>query len=399
MPRLPTWVLKPLAWLWKRLVAAKSESSGTSQTISSKGDVTVARSPMAIQDSGTGGTNISTGEFHVHQGVSFSEVEKIALTVWRANFPHLKQEAMEEAERNIRAFLSDLEPRLLRELSPPQLKRFRAPDVQHSFSQALQGAALRKDASLRAALGDLIVKRVRASLESLEGIIYSEAIKTVPMLTESMLNILALKTLVSHADFSQIRTWPELDAFLAKHATPFLEYSREFVVFQHLVYSGCGTVAAVRFVPADFVSDLQRRCAHLFQAGLSDDAVNALGLPPAVLESLFEPENGHQKFSFKASSLAKLKATLEHTQLPSQTTSKITYLFQHSMADEKQSTAWFLNHVNGGADIVKKWSSCAITMFDLSSVGLVIGASHLESTTGLSLNLNLEDQAKQTLES
>jgi hypothetical protein len=305
---------------------------------------------------------------------------------------------MEEAEGNIREFLRYLEPRLLRELSPPQLERLRSPDVQHSFNLALQGAALRKSASIRAALAALIVKRVRSSSESLEGIIYSEAIKTVPMLTESMLNILALKTLAIHADFSRIRTWPELDAFLARHAIPFLEFSVEGVGFQHLVYSGCGTVVVFSLGLSGFVPNLRGKCAHLFQVGLSDDAVNALNLPREVLESLFESENGHQMFSFKANSLSNLKVTLKNMGLSSETQRKITYLFENSMGDEKESTSRFMNHIKGGSDIVKKWSSCIIKMFDLSSVGMVIGASHLESKTGLRLELNLEDQAKPALE-
>jgi hypothetical protein len=346
---------------------------------------------LAVQSADSGGLNINIRE--IHQGVGTAEVREIALSLWEANFPKLKEEATKEARARVDSFMADLIPRLDNALTSDNLNRFRAPEVQYSFNQVLQAVALRKEPELRKTLADLMVKRLRGDSETLTGIVYTEAIKTVPMLTVSMLNILGLKVLMKYGDFEHLKNWGDLEEFLTDKIGALLGFSGSYMDFQHVSYAGCGSIASLSFASTGFVSQLRKKCPHLFQHEISSEELARFHLPPELIARLFEthPNGG---YSFRSRSLEELKTEIAPSNHPNHT--KIIELYEESFGVEQEAKRVLLQRIPTSRAAVEKWDKSIIGMLDLSSVGTVIGASHVEITTGVQISLDLEQHVRES---
>jgi Putative DNA-binding domain len=347
----------------------------------------VHSSALAIQTSGPGGLNVNIREYR--QGLGIDEVRQIAMLVWEGNFPKLKADAANEARQRVESFLSELVPRLTQRLTSTEFERFRLPEVQYAFAQALLGASLRNEAELRTTLADLIVKRVQSGSESLAGIIYSEAIKTVPVLTSGMLDVLALKVTVWKGEVSTIQEWPDFKRWFNQFVAPFLSHAVTYLDFQHLTYAGCGTVASISYEAGDLASVLRKKFTSLF---VGEMQVEKLGrnFTPAAIDALFERRSdGWVRLRFQ--SLADAKKALTCNSFPDSVSRAISALYEDSPSERKAAKHALLEQFPEVQQSVEIWSKSLLGLFQLSSVGSVIGAAHCETKTGVKPHLDLEE--------
>lgn len=350
------------------------------------GSVLGTSSGAPVQMAGHGGINVTIGE--VHHGLGPVEVREMALKLWEENFPKLRQQAANEAQQRIESFVSDMIPQLNRSLTSPDWNKFTVPEVQYSFAQALKAAALRKDTELRKTLASLVVKRVKSASESLDEIVYTEAIKTVAMLTAPMLDLLALKVFLYRVDLSEIGDWTGMERQWDLCISPLAGFSNSPIEFQHLVYSGCGELASMRIGSSGFAALLAQKVPRLFQRPISSSELISFKMTSQLTGKIFDslPDG---RLRFKSKSGQGLKELSMSAGVAPEISQRLNTLFDALLEPEASVQSMLLTHMPKAKLVIERWKQGLGRMLDLSSVGLVIGASQFEARTGISVKLEL----------
>ena len=315
--------------------------------------------------------------------LTVSAVREVAKDVFMENFPRLRQVAHVEAERRIELFLSELDVRLSRSLSSEQVNKFNDPAILHSLNQALQATALQNEVALRKILADLIVKRVLEDESSLKRIVYTEAIKTVPLLTSEMLDMLTLTFLIRRAHILDINDWNDFRSRVWPFIEQFLVFRGTQAELQHLEYAGCGIVAPSAAEESDVIRILRASYSILFQRGMSFDEAKALRIPESAITDAIYADDTEVCYKFKFRSKAELDAFFRHhPELSPGTKQRIATTFEKCMGSLESSYDRLISEVPSAAALVNTWNNSPIRFLDPTSVGLVIGATHFEGRTG-----------------
>ncbi len=152
-------------------------------------DQNVAENSTAIQ---------ATGNVTVNNGLSVAEVKELCLLFLRDNFPALREEALREAEVNVRAFAQELEDKIAQNAQFITLDKFKDPDVQAAINDAVQASARRGAKANTNVLVDLISERVSVLDNDFKDIVLSEAVLVVPKLTKEQISYLSFVHYMTH---------------------------------------------------------------------------------------------------------------------------------------------------------------------------------------------------------
>lgn len=152
-------------------------------------DQNVAENSTAIQ---------ATGNVTVNNGLSVAEVKELCLLFLRDNFPALREEALREAEVNVRAFAQELEDKIAQNAQYITLDKFKDPDVQAAINDAVQASARRGKKANTNVLVDLISERASISDNDFKDIVLSEAVLVVPKLTKEQISYLSFVHYMTH---------------------------------------------------------------------------------------------------------------------------------------------------------------------------------------------------------
>jgi hypothetical protein len=197
------------------------------------------------QKAGDYSANIQATSISFHQGFSVTEVRQIALDVFRANFFELagdaKNIARQRAEEITEDFLKQLQTQ-----HADGLKRAQDPDFQYALFTVQKEYARCGDRELGDLLVDLLVDRTKHESRSIQQIVLNESLSVAPKLTLDQLAGLSLIFLFKYSVIQGIRNHQILLECLDRYVAPFAALiSDKVACYQHLEYSGCGTVGIV----------------------------------------------------------------------------------------------------------------------------------------------------------
>jgi len=142
------------------------------------------------QRGGNNSTNVQVaGDFH--SGVTYEDVRKIALDVFKGNFYDLAgnagKVAQERAEQITENVINDVF-----ENAPELGAKFEDPAVQYSLFNAQREYAKIGDVELEQQLRSLLIERIKSEERSLKQIALDEAINVLPKLTKEHIQIMTL---------------------------------------------------------------------------------------------------------------------------------------------------------------------------------------------------------------
>ncbi len=152
-------------------------------------DQKVAENSTAIQ---------ATGNVTVNNGLSVAEVKELCFLFLKDNFPALREEAIREAEGNVREFAQELEQKIVQNAQFITLEKFKDPDVQAAINDAVQSSARRGKKANTSVLVDLISERASVSSSDFKDIVLSEAVNVVPKLTREQISYLSFIHYMTH---------------------------------------------------------------------------------------------------------------------------------------------------------------------------------------------------------
>ncbi|MUK69921.1 LPO_1073/Vpar_1526 family protein [Aliivibrio fischeri] len=200
----------------------------------------VAENSSAIQ---------AAGNVTVNNGLSVAEVKELCLLFLRDNFPALREEALREAEVNVKAFAQELEDKIVQNAQFITLEKFKDPDVQAAINDAVQASARRGEKANPNLLVDLITERASISDCDFKDIVLSEAVLVVPKLTKEQISYLSFIHYMTHCGRNGLQHVSQLEHFsrLALNAVS-AGFSLSDSQKRHIQFAGTCSIASMMHI-------------------------------------------------------------------------------------------------------------------------------------------------------
>lgn len=188
-----------------------------------------------------------------NNGLSAAEVRELCLQLLRENFPKLRQEAIEEAERNVQKFATSLESQIIERSEEIIFEKFTDPDVQATINDAVKASARRGEKANPSLLVDLIIERASSSTDDFKDIVISEAVTVVPKITKPQIAYLSFIQYMTNMNFLGLKHISQLEPVSASALSVVskgfnLSYSQK----KHLEYAG--TCSIMHILSVDIYS-------------------------------------------------------------------------------------------------------------------------------------------------
>lgn len=209
-------------------------------------------------------------------GLPLNEVRELCALFLRDNFPRLREEARQVAEKHVIQFAGQLEKKLADNVAVVIVDKFRDPDVQAAINDAVQASARKGDAANPDILASLILKKVSSDCNSFKDIVFAEAVQVAPKLTREHIAFLAFVLIMQLYVFS-VDSWEQLERryqlveYLAAPGFGISETQR-----QHIHYSGAASVAGRNAVRPEYnmfeAMEIKygKHGLHSFRSGMSE---------------------------------------------------------------------------------------------------------------------------------
>lgn len=339
------------------------------------------------------GHNYAAETIHVHHstGISVTDVKELAKSVFIDNFPKLQEVAKIEAEKNRDLFIAELDIKIQEKLNDEELNRFNKPDIQFALKDAIISASRKDSKESRTILSNLIVDRVKNEGMEFKEIVYNEAINTISRLTKNHLDILAFTFFTKYVRLTDVQDLGILEKELRANTDPFINFSSSQAQFQHLEYADCANISSIGSV---YLESTFRKCySNLF---LKDESpfVNRTtydkwNLQHDLKSTLFRPSNDGEVYYFNQRTAYDIQAAIQNPikkDIPILTDIKNNFLTNvkgvNEIAEEIKSKFDF------GEQLFRQHNETYVSKLNLTSVGIIIGASHLETKSGIKLNID-----------
>ena len=339
------------------------------------------------------GHNYAADVIHVHHsmGLTVTDVNEIAKSVFIENFPKLQEVAKIEAEKNRDLFIKELDYKIQEKLNEDEINRFNKPDIQFALKDAIISASRKDSKESRTILSNLIVDRVKNDGIEFKEIVYNEAINTISRLTKNHLDILAFTFITRYARLTNVLDLESLEQMLRRDICPFMNFNSSSAQFQHLEYSDCANIG---LGSTTLESAFRNNHSNLFLKGeisSVDKSVYDKWNLETNLKSLFlRPSDDGEVYYFihnTASDFKMERDKLINEGIPNFTDLSSVLLTKvkgvNEIAEEIKSKFDF------GERLLKQYNETKVSSLTLTSVGIVIGASHLETKTGEKLDIDI----------
>lgn len=184
---------------------------------------------------GDSSTNYQANRDITVTGLTYSETERLFITMFKANFYDLQEEAkdlaLKRAEEITNKFLEKL-----RTENPQLIENTKEPDVRFGIYEVQKAYARSGNVNTGDMLINLLVERVKKENESLAALVLNEALTIIPKITKRQIDILTSMFLVRNCKV----TSETYLLYALNKAMPhdFIEEGEKISFYEHLIYTG-----------------------------------------------------------------------------------------------------------------------------------------------------------------
>jgi len=339
------------------------------------------------------GHNYAAATINVHHssGLSVIDVKELAKSVFMENFPKLQEDAKIEAEKNRDLFISELDKKIHEKLNAEEINKFNKPDIQFALKEAVVTASRKNNQESRTILSNLIVDRVKNDGIEFKEIVYNESISTISRLTKNHLDILAFAFITRYARLMNVKDWNNFEALLRKYICPFLEFSSSQAQFQHLEYSDCANIG---LGSTRIESAFRKSYSNLFlkeeNPFIDKAAYENWNLIPELKPVFFKPSDDGEKYYFLQTTATDIEMTRDQfIKSGVATFTDFSNVFLTKVQNDTEIITELKSKFDFGQKLLSQYNDTSVGRLTLTSVGIVIGASHLETLTGDKLNIDI----------
>ncbi len=273
-----------------------------------------------------------------------------------------------------------------KKLSIDEMTKLEEPDTQAILSEASVINARTSNADLRKILTNLVIRRVKddsKGQEELKNIVYNEAIRTIPKLTNDQLKIITLDYLLNHTINNGIRSWENYNVYLNNIIKPLIDFRSTHSEFRHIVYSGCASISMGSWDLATIIRDAY---TFLFLTPITDDEVQSLNLPEPLTKNLIEAFHLN---GLPLKNAQDLEDMLNSIKQDEESKNKIIALYKKHIPDTSEVQKMIVEKTDIGKEILRLYRETEISHLELTSVGTAVAIANFEQMTGQSLNIDL----------
>ena len=332
------------------------------------------------QRGGAHSTNIQAHSIVIAQGLSVTDVRDIALEVFRSNFIKLSGDAINVASERAREitdqFLSELQKH-----HPAGLAQAQDPDFQYALYTAQREYARCGDKELGDLLVDLLVDRTKHQQRSLLQIVLNESLVVAPKLTTNQLAALSVVFALRYTMSAGINSSESLFSYLDSIASPFVGLlDKKDACFQHLDYSGCGTIG---IGSVELANVFRKHYKGLFSKGFAFQELVARGVAirqdsPLITRCLHNSE----KLQVNAMNDNVLRQEAAKLDTSCHDVDRLIALSEFALMNQAEAKNYLIATHPCMAALFDAWEGSMMKNLTLTSVGIAIGHANIKKTLG-----------------
>lgn len=190
-------------------------------------------------DSGDNAQNYqAANNITVNQGMSYTEVKNVAMSIFEANFYKLSDAAAVIATNRAKEMIGTLLDKInkLEKDHTNIVSKIQNPDVQYAVVNAQKQYARSGNQNMLNVLCDLLVNRFLTDEESLKSIVLNEAIEVIAKLTINQINIITTIFVVKNVQLNSASEFIGLLSLIMPHQI--IEAGENLSFYEHLMYTG-----------------------------------------------------------------------------------------------------------------------------------------------------------------
>lgn len=325
-------------------------------------------------------THITTNQ------IALYSVEEVSKQLLKSVFGELPDVTKQQITNNQTSYFNYL-TKELNKISKDQqaLKQIiDSPDFQYTSKMAAITASKTDSAELHSNLANLLVERINHDDKELKRIVYNEAITTLGKLTLNQLKIITLCFLLRYTSYRKIVSWESFNSYLNTHIKPFLGFKSTNAEFQHIEYSGCGSISVGS---CDLISIYRSQYSFLFLKPIEKSNIDDLNIPDDLKKELIVLEQKENKYFIKGKNKTELGQYLSEKSPDKELNKKLSSLYEASIRGNTEVRDKIKNETDVGKDVIDSLINTPLKNLSLTSVGIVTGATYFEQISGEKIDI------------
>lgn len=328
------------------------------------------------------------GQVNIQQGLTYSEAKDLIISVVDQRLIDFKDEA--EAIYNERTSeFKNLLTEKIKDLPEEEIAKLREPDTQLTLLEAAKISGRKQNDELRNLLANLVVSRIKndkTGKEELKNIVYNEAISTINKLTIDQLKIVTLCYLLRYTSYSEIISWDTFKNYLNTSVKPFLGFKNTDAEFLHIVYAGCGSTG---IGSSGLINIFKHDYSFLFFNLVEKNQIDEITLSDEIKKEIVALDTKEDKYFFKFKNKTNLEDYLKEKKVDEEVTKKLVSIYENHIKNNDEVKKKIIEETDIGKELIELWEKSVLKHLSLTSVGIAIGASYFEQTTGAKIDIDL----------
>ena len=303
-------------------------------------------------------------------------------------FGELPDDTKKQIESNQKSYFQALSESLEKIIkhSEDLKKVISSPDFQYISKAATISASRSSSEELHKNLSSLIAQRINNDNADLKRIVYDEAISTIGKLTADQLKIITLCYLLKYTSCNGIISWEAYKKYLDLHIKPFLVFKNTNAEFQHIEYTGCGSMEIVSW---DIVDIYKQQYSFLFSNLIEKEQIDNLEVSDEIKKEIVTLDPKEDKYFIRLKNKTELEKYLKEKKIDEETTKKLVSIYESHIKSNDEIKREIVEKTNTGKELIELWEKSNIKQLSLTSVGIVIGASYFEQIIGEKIDINI----------
>jgi len=332
--------------------------------------------------------NTQIGQVNIRQGLTYTEAKDLIVSVVGQKLIAFRDEAKAIYEERANEFIKLLTEKI-KELPEEEIIKLKEPDTQLTLIEAAKISGRKQNDELRNLLANLVVSRIKndkTGKEELKNIVYNEAISTINKLTIDQLKIITLCYLLRYTSYGGIISWDTFKNYLNTHIKPFLGFKNTNAEFQHIEYAGCGSIGIGSW---DLVNIYRQQYSFLFFNLVEKKQIDELNLPNEIKQEIVALNSKEDKYFIRFKNKIELEKYSKEKKIDEETIKKLTLIYESHIKNNDEVKKKVLEETEIGKELLDIWEKSALEHLSLTSVGIAIGASYFEQTTGAKIDIDI----------
>lgn len=346
---------------------------------------------ISNQKSGDDSTNLQAGRDIVitkNSSIALYSIEEVAKQLLGSVFGELPADTKKQIENNQKSYFQALTENLGKIIKQNEdlEKVISSPDFQYISKTATISASRSSSAELHKNLSSLITQRINNDDEDLKRIVYDEAISTIGKLTIDQLKIITLCYLLKYTSYGKIISWEAYKTYLNTQIKPFLGFKNTNAEFQHIEYAGCGSIGIGSW---DVINIHKQQYSFLFLNLAEKEQIDSLTLPDEIKKEIVSLDSKEDKYFIRFKNKTDIENYLKEKKIDEETTKKLVSIYESHIKGNDEIKKKIAEETDTGKELIDLWEKSNIKHLSLTSVGIAIGASYFEQTTGEKIDIGI----------